>query len=56
MRARQGVAPIPAVQYLVNAAASDALPQRSFYDRTVRVVDLFERVAQRDRLQRAVGA
>ena len=54
-RASRGLAPIPAVQYLVNAAASDALPQRSFYDRTVRVVDLFERVAHRDRMQRGMA-
>jgi len=51
----RGLAPIPAVQYLVNAAACDTLPLRSFYDRTVRVVDLFERVAQRNRIQRSIA-
>ena len=55
-RNAHGPAPIPAVKYLVQAAASDALPQRSFYDRTVRVVDMFERVAHRHRMQRGLGA
>ena len=41
--------PLPAVRFLVEAAAADALPGRTFYQRTVRVLDLFERVGQRQR-------
>ncbi len=44
--------PLPAVRYLVDAAASSELPQRSFYDRTVRVIDMLDRVAQRQLQQR----
>jgi 15-cis-phytoene synthase len=40
-------APLPAVQFLVQAAASPELPQRTFYQRTLRMLDLFERHAQR---------
>jgi 15-cis-phytoene synthase len=35
--------PLPAVRFLVDAAASEQLPQRTFYQRTVRVLDLLER-------------
>jgi hypothetical protein len=34
----------------VEAATSRELPQRTFYDRTVRVIDLFERLNQRQRM------
>ncbi len=39
--------PLPAVQFLVDAAATDDLPQRTFYQRTLRVVSLLERQALR---------
>jgi phytoene synthase len=43
-------APHRAVQFLVDAAAAaDGLPARTFYQRTVRVLELFERVGQRQR-------
>ncbi len=38
---------LPAVRFLVDAAASNDLPRRTFYQRTVRVVSLFERQALR---------
>jgi phytoene synthase len=41
--------PLPAVRYLVDAATPPELPQGTFYQRTVRVVDLLERVALRQR-------
>jgi phytoene synthase len=44
-----GVEPLPAVRFLVDAAASDELPARTFYQRTVRMLDLFERVGRRQR-------
>ncbi len=40
-------APLPAVRFLVDAAASGELPARTFYQRTLRIVDLFERQTQR---------
>jgi phytoene synthase len=43
-------APLPAVAYLVDAASSHELPQRTFYDRTVRVIDMFERLNHRHRI------
>lgn len=42
-------APLPAVRWLVDAAASAELPGRTFYQRTLRVLDLFERHAERRR-------
>jgi phytoene synthase len=42
-------APLPAVRYLVDAAASSELPQRTFYQRTLRMIDLFERQEHRRR-------
>jgi phytoene synthase len=42
-------APLPAVRFLVEAAASNHLPGRTFYQRTLRVLDLFERQALRAR-------
>jgi 15-cis-phytoene synthase len=39
--------PLPAVHYLVQAAASSELPKRTFYQRTVRMLELFERQAER---------
>jgi len=44
-----GDRPLPAIAHLVEAAARDELPGRTFYQRTVRVLDLFERVGQRQR-------
>jgi 15-cis-phytoene synthase len=41
--------PLPAVRYLVDAAADDRLPGRTFYQRTVRMLDLFEKLGQRQR-------
>jgi len=41
--------PVAAVRYLVHAAACHELPQRTFYDRTVRVIDLLDRASQRQR-------
>ena len=35
--------PLPAVRFLVEAAATSELPARTFYQRTRRVIDLFER-------------
>jgi phytoene synthase len=46
-------APLPAVRFLVEAAASNDLPSRTFYQRTLRVLDLFERQAQRARTTQA---
>ena len=40
-------APLPAVRFLVEAAASDELPHRTFYQRTLRMVDLLERQERR---------
>jgi 15-cis-phytoene synthase len=40
-------APLPAVRFLVEAAASGELPARTFYQRTLRMIDLFERQGQR---------
>ena len=40
---------LPAVRYLVDAAASPDLPSRTFYQRTLRMLDLFERLKQRHR-------
>jgi phytoene synthase len=42
-------APQRAVRFLVDAAAANQLPARTFYQRTVRVLELFERVGQRQR-------
>ena len=44
-----GDQPLPAIAHLVDAAAREELPGRTFYQRTVRVLDLFERVGQRQR-------
>ncbi len=41
--------PLPAVRFLVEAAASSELPTRTFYQRTLRIVDLFERQTRRVR-------
>jgi 15-cis-phytoene synthase len=45
--------PLPAVRFLVDAAASEQLPDRTFYQRTLRVLDLFERHAERQRTSAA---
>jgi 15-cis-phytoene synthase len=42
-----GSEPLPAVRFLVEAAASGELPARTFYQRTLRIVDLFERQTHR---------
>ena len=44
-----GDEPLPAIRHLVDATAREELPARTFYQRTVRVLDLFERVCQRQR-------
>lgn len=41
--------PLEAVRWLVEAASPRELPQATFYQRTVRVVDMLERVARRQR-------
>lgn len=41
--------PLAAVRPLVDAAARDDLPSRTYYQRTLRVLDLFERNAARQR-------
>jgi 15-cis-phytoene synthase len=41
--------PLPAVRFLVEAAVSNDLPARTFYQRTLRMIDLFERQGQRVR-------
>jgi phytoene synthase len=40
-------APLPATRFLVEAAISPDLPGRTFYQRTLRMLSLFERQAQR---------
>jgi len=42
-------APLPAVRYLVDAAAEPALPRRSFYQRTVAIIELLESLEHRKR-------
>jgi 15-cis-phytoene synthase len=42
-------APLPAVRFLVEAAQSDDLPSRTFYQRSLRMIELFGRQAQRQR-------
>ncbi len=43
----QALSPAPSIAYLVNAAHSHELPRHTFYHRTVRVIAIFERAAQR---------
>ena len=43
--------PLPAIGFLVDAACSAELPARTFYQRTLRVLSMFERQAQRRALQ-----
>jgi 15-cis-phytoene synthase len=45
--AASGSDALAAVRFLVRACAEDKLPQRTFYQRSVRVLDLFERQAMR---------
>jgi phytoene synthase len=47
---------LPAVRYLVAAVASSELPRRTFYQRTLRMLDLFERLEQRHRMGPAQAA
>jgi phytoene synthase len=49
MAAGSASAALPAVRFLVDAAASDELPRRTFYQRTLRMIDLFDRRAARRR-------
>lgn len=42
-----GSEPLPAVRFLVDAAASAELPSRTFYQRTLRMLSLLERQRQR---------
>ena len=49
MAAGSSSPPLGAVSFLVEAAASQDRPTRTFYQRTLRVIDLFERQAQRQR-------
>lgn len=49
MTAVDGARPLPAIAHLVDAAAAEDLPDRTFYQRTVRVLDLFERLGRRQR-------
>jgi 15-cis-phytoene synthase len=42
-----GSAPLAAVRFLVDAAASNELPDRTFYQRTLRMIALFERQGHR---------
>jgi 15-cis-phytoene synthase len=42
-----GSEPLPAVRFLVDAAASGDLPDRTFYQRTLRMIALFERQGHR---------
>jgi 15-cis-phytoene synthase len=42
-------APLPAVRFLVEAAATERLPDRTFYQRTLRMLELFERQGHRQR-------
>jgi 15-cis-phytoene synthase len=39
--------PLAAVRFLVDAAATSELPARTFYQRTLRIVDLFDRQSHR---------
>jgi 15-cis-phytoene synthase len=48
MTAGGAVEPLQAVRFLVDAASGD-LPGRTFYQRTLRMLDLFERVGLRQR-------
>jgi len=41
--------PQAAIRYLVDAATCDEMPSRTFYQRTLRMLDLFQRVGQRQR-------
>ncbi|MFO1330580.1 MAG: phytoene/squalene synthase family protein [Rubrivivax sp.] len=49
MNAGAATEPLPAVRWLVDAAARDDLPSRTYYQRTLRVLELFERNAARHR-------
>jgi len=49
MEAGAASPPLPAVRFLVDAASSRERPRRTFYQRTLRMIDLFERQAERHR-------
>ena len=49
MTAGGSVEPLQAVRFLVDSAGPAELPARTFYQRTVRVLELFERVEMRQR-------
>ena len=48
-RALRIAEPLPAIRYLVDAAAVPAPPRRNFYQRTVHILDLLESVELRQR-------
>jgi phytoene synthase len=56
-RGAADLAPLPAIRYLVDAGVSHVHRPRpqSFYERTVWVIELFERIAERDRLPNMAG-
>lgn len=51
--AAQALPALPATRYLVEAAADRSATPRGAYERALWVLDLFERLERRDRLQRA---
>ncbi len=55
MDAGAASAPLPAVRFLVEAAASSELPRRTFYQRSLRMIELFERQAERRQAERQRG-
>jgi hypothetical protein len=57
---RDDLPPLPAVAYLVDEAARAARPAEqsaggNFYQRTLRIIELFERVAERNRGSQTVS-
>jgi phytoene synthase len=54
-RSGAGLLPLAAIRYLVDAAAMPVPPDRSFYGRTVRMIEMFEAVAWRKRERERKG-
>lgn len=52
-RAAEALPPLAATRYLVDAAADRAAQPQGAYEKALWVLDLFERLERRDRLQRA---
>jgi hypothetical protein len=50
------LAPLQAIRYLVDAAERKDVPPRSFYQRTIRTIELFETLAHRRRGGLQVGS